>query len=119
MDELARLLDDALAAGLGSAAALSVGDAGVEVGRLLRGQTRRLPDPGVASVPRIDTRDATRGGVNPLAPPAGRGRERPLLIDEVTPFDLASLTKPMATAALAMVLVGDGALDLDAPIRRW
>ncbi|HEY0195180.1 MAG TPA: serine hydrolase, partial [Kofleriaceae bacterium] len=46
-------------------------------------------------------------------------RERPLLIDEVTPFDLASLTKPMATAALAMVLVGDGALDLDAPIRRW
>src|SRR5262249_2295978 len=36
-----------------------------------------------------------------------------------TAFDLASLTKPMATVALAMVLVGDGALDLDAPVRRW
>lgn len=40
-------------------------------------------------------------------------------IDDATPFDLASLTKPIATAALAMVLVGDGALDLDAPVQRW
>jgi serine-type D-Ala-D-Ala carboxypeptidase len=40
-------------------------------------------------------------------------------VDERVPFDLASLTKPMATAALAMVLAGDGALDLDAPVRRW
>src|SRR5262249_28103235 len=40
-------------------------------------------------------------------------------IDEHTPFDLASLTKPMATAALAMALVGDGTLDLAAPVRRW
>src|SRR5207249_508861 len=88
MDDLAALLDRALAAGLGSALALSIGDAGVEQVRLVRGVTRRVPDPGVA-------------------------------IDDRTPFDLASLTKPMATAALAMVLVGDGVLDLDAPIRRW
>jgi serine-type D-Ala-D-Ala carboxypeptidase len=40
-------------------------------------------------------------------------------VDERVPFDLASLTKPMATAALAMVLAGDGALDLGAPVRRW
>ena len=30
-------------------------------------------------------------------------------------FDLASVTKPMATAAIAMVLVGERRLDLDAP----
>jgi CubicO group peptidase (beta-lactamase class C family) len=34
-------------------------------------------------------------------------------------FDVASLTKPMATAAIAMVLVSEGALDLAAPVRRW
>jgi CubicO group peptidase (beta-lactamase class C family) len=82
------LIEAALADGLGSAAALSVGDAGVEVVRIVRGTTRRVPTPGVA-------------------------------VDDRTPFDVASLTKPMATAALAMVLVGDGALDLDAPVRRW
>jgi len=86
--EIAALLDAALAAEIGSAAAVSIGDRGVERARLVRGLTRRLP---------------ARG-----AP-----------IDERAMFDLASLTKPMATAALAMVLVGDGALDLDAPVRRW
>jgi CubicO group peptidase (beta-lactamase class C family) len=40
-------------------------------------------------------------------------------IDEHSLFDVASLTKPMATAALAMTLVADGKLDLAAPIRRW
>jgi CubicO group peptidase (beta-lactamase class C family) len=88
VDELAALLDAALAAPLGSAIALSIGDAGVEQLRLVRGHVRRVPDLGPA-------------------------------IDERTAFDLASLTKPMATVALAMVLVGDGALDLDAPVRRW
>lgn len=88
MDQLAALIDAALAAPLGSAAALSIGDAGVEQERVVRGTLRRVPDAGPA-------------------------------IDERTAFDLASLTKPMATAALAMVLVGDGALDLDAPVRRW
>jgi CubicO group peptidase (beta-lactamase class C family) len=88
VQEIAALLEAALAAEIGSAAAVSIGDRGVERARLVRGHTRRLP---------------TRG-----AP-----------IDERAVFDLASLTKPMATAALAMVLAGDGALDLDAPVRRW
>jgi CubicO group peptidase (beta-lactamase class C family) len=85
---LAALIDAALAARLGSAVALSIGDGGVEQERMVRGTTRRVPDAGPA-------------------------------IDGGAVFDLASLTKPMATAALAMVLVGDGALDLDAPVRRW
>jgi serine-type D-Ala-D-Ala carboxypeptidase len=88
VDRIAALVDEALAAGLGSAMAVSIGDGGREVGRLVRGRVRRVPD---------------------LGP----------VIDESAPFDLASLTKPMATAAIAMVLVGDGRLDLDAPVRRW
>jgi serine-type D-Ala-D-Ala carboxypeptidase len=88
MDAIVRLLDDALAAGLGSAAAVSVGDGGREVFRVARGYTRRLPDRGVP-------------------------------IDDRTPFDVASLTKPMVTVAAAMVLVSDGRLDLATPIRHW
>jgi serine-type D-Ala-D-Ala carboxypeptidase len=86
--DIAALLDAALAGGMGSAIALSIGDRGAEIERVVRGTVRRVPAPGPA-------------------------------IDDDTPFDLASLTKPMATAALAMVLAGDGALDLDAPVRRW
>ena len=88
MDAIARLLDDALASGLGSAAAISVGDAGVEVLRHVAGHTRRVPD---------------------------RGEP----ITEHTPFDIASVTKPMATVAIAMVLVAERALDLDAPVRTY
>lgn len=88
MDAIARLLDDALASDLGSAAAISVGDAGVEVFRHVAGFTRRVPDRGQA-------------------------------ITEHTPFDVASLTKPMATVAIAMVLVAERALDLDAPVRTY
>jgi CubicO group peptidase (beta-lactamase class C family) len=88
MDRIAVLLDDALAARLGSAAAVSVGDAGVEVFRYATGHRWRQPALGAA-------------------------------IDERTRFDLASLTKPMATVACAMVLVGDRRLELDAPIRRY
>jgi CubicO group peptidase (beta-lactamase class C family) len=87
-DRIASLLDDALAGGLGSAAAVSVGDGGREVFRLVRGHTRRVPDLGQA-------------------------------IDENALFDLASVSKPMATVAIAMVLVGEKRLELDAPIRRW
>ena len=86
MEHVAARIDGALAGGLGSAAAVSVGDGGVEVFRYTAGRRWRLPAPG----PAIDAR---------------------------TPFDLASLTKPMATVAIAMTLVGDGALDLDAPVR--
>ena len=88
MRAIAALLDAALATPLGSAAAVSIGDAGVERVQLVRGTARRVPDVGPA-------------------------------IDEHTAFDLASLTKPMATAALAMALVGHAGLDLDAPVRRW
>src|SRR2546421_2593492 len=88
MDRIAALIDDALAAQLGSAAAVSVGDAGREVFSHVAGHVRRVPDAGAA-------------------------------IDRDTPFDVASLTKPMSTVACAMLLVADGALDLEAPIRRW
>jgi len=88
MDSIARLVDGALAAGLGSGAAVSIGDGGREVFRLVRGHTRKLPDLGTP-------------------------------ITDTTPWDLASLTKPMCTVACAMVLAGEGALDLAAPIRSW
>jgi serine-type D-Ala-D-Ala carboxypeptidase len=88
VDQIAAVLDEMFARGVGSGAALSIGDAGREVERMFRGTTRRLPSPGVP-------------------------------VDTHTWFDVASLTKPMATVASAMVLVGDGALDLDDPISRW
>jgi CubicO group peptidase (beta-lactamase class C family) len=88
VEQIARLLDDALGRHVGSAAAVSIGDGGREVFRLARGHARRLPD---------------------LGPP----------IDEGAWFDLASVTKPIAAAASAMVLVGEGRLALADPIRRW
>jgi CubicO group peptidase (beta-lactamase class C family) len=88
VDRIAALVDDALAAGLGSAAAVSVGDAGVEIFRYARGRRWRVP---------------------------ALGPE----IDERTPFDLASLTKPMVTVACAMALVGEGQLDLATPVRSY
>ncbi|MBP9204483.1 MAG: serine hydrolase [Kofleriaceae bacterium] len=84
---LVELLSAAVDGGLGSAAALSIGDGGREVERVVLGTEQRVPGPGPA-------------------------------IDEHTLFDLASLTKPMATAAVAMALVGAGRLDLADPIRR-
>src|SRR6478609_3006575 len=88
MDHIPGLLQQALDRGLGSAAAVSVGDGGRPVFELMLGHTRRLPDPGPA-------------------------------ITAATRFDLASLTKPMATVTSAMVLVGEGKLDLAEPVRRW
>jgi CubicO group peptidase (beta-lactamase class C family) len=88
MDRIAGLVDEALANGLGSAGAVSVGDGGREVFRYRTGTVRRLPD---------------RGPV----------------LDDSTRFDLASVTKPMSTVAIAMVLVAEGRLDLDAPVRRY
>ena len=88
MDRIGRLVDEALAKGLGSAAAVSVGDGGHEVFRYRVGTVRRLPDRGPA-------------------------------LDDDTRFDLASVTKPMATVAIAMVLVAERRLDLDAPVRTY
>ena len=86
VEEIAVLVDEMFARGIGSGAALSIGDNGREVERMFRGTTRRIPSPG-----------------------------RP--VDDHTWFDVASLTKPMATVACAMVLAGEGTLDLDRPIR--
>ena len=88
MDRIGRLVDEALANGLGSGAAVSVGNGGQEVFRYVAGATRRVPDRGAA-------------------------------LDEHTRFDLASVTKPMSTVAIAMVLVAEGRLDLDAPVRTY
>lgn len=88
MERIRALVDEALAAPLGSAVAVSVGDAGREVFRYHSGFVRRLPDRGSP-------------------------------IDPTTVFDLASVSKPMATVAIAMVLAGEGRLDLDAPVRRY
>ena len=86
--EIAAIVDDALRRGIGSAAAVSIGDGGHEIVRFVRGYTRRVPDVGEA-------------------------------IDERALFDVASLTKPMCTAACAMILTADRMLDLDAPIHSW
>jgi CubicO group peptidase (beta-lactamase class C family) len=40
-------------------------------------------------------------------------------VDQATIFDLASLTKVLATATLAMRAVDDGRLTLDDPLARW
>jgi CubicO group peptidase (beta-lactamase class C family) len=88
MEPIRRLVDEALALGLGSAAAVSVGNGGHEVFRYVTGTVRRVPDRGPA-------------------------------LDVHTRFDLASVTKPMATVAIAMVLVAERRLDLDAPVRTF
>ena len=46
MDAIAALLDDALARAIGSAAAVSIGDAGIEVERVVCGRTQRVPELG-------------------------------------------------------------------------
>jgi CubicO group peptidase (beta-lactamase class C family) len=86
--ELHALLSAAMERGVGSAAALSIGDAGVEVVRIALGSTRSVPDPGIP-------------------------------IGDAASFDVASLTKPMATAAIAMALVSEERLDLDASVQHW
>lgn len=44
-----------------------------------------------------------------------RSRSRPTPIDESTPFDLASLTKPVVACAIVR-LIGDGTLDWHTPV---
>lgn len=82
------LLEEALAGGLGSAAAVSIGEGGVERARAVRGHRWRVPALGPA-------------------------------LEEGCQFDLASLTKPMVSATLAMIFVERGQLSLDEPVRRW
>lgn len=82
------LVEEALAGGLGSAAAVSIGEGGVERARAVRGHRWRVPALGPA-------------------------------LEEGCEFDLASLTKPMVSATLAMIFVERGLLSLDEPVRRW
>lgn len=84
---IAALLDEAIAAGVCSAAAAAIG-AGPRAARFVRGVTRTVPDRGAA-------------------------------ITAATRFDLASLTKPIATATVVQHLVARGLLDLAAPAARW
>ena len=57
------------------------------------------------------------------APSAGgagiRRLDEPVPMTVDTRFDLASVTKVMATTMAVMLLVDRGALDLDAPVERW
>jgi CubicO group peptidase (beta-lactamase class C family) len=46
-----------------------------------------------------------------------RAKDEPMTVDTV--FDLASLTKPVATAACVMKLVEKEKLKLDDPVRKW
>lgn len=67
----------------------------------------------------VSVGDSGREVFRYLAGATRRVPDRGPTISENTPFDLASVTKPMATVAIAMVLVGEGRLDLDAPVRRY
>jgi serine-type D-Ala-D-Ala carboxypeptidase len=87
------LLDAALAGGLGSAAAVSIGDGDGERGRGWRGRRWRVDDDGRADL-------------------------GPSVVEDAW-FDLASLTKPMVSVSLAMIFVERGLLELDAPVRRY
>ncbi len=46
-----------------------------------------------------------------------RPQPRPMRADEI--FDLASLTKPVATSCAAMILLEEGKIALDAPVARY
>jgi CubicO group peptidase (beta-lactamase class C family) len=56
-------------------------------------------------------RAVSRGAVGATA--AGHDTDP---VAESTPFDLASLTKPLATATLLVMLEGEGRLELEAPV---
>ena len=80
-------LDEAIAAGVCSAASVALGDAAT-MRAWWRGHTRRVPDLGEPVV-----------------------RE--------SPYDLASLTKPMATVAIALALISERRLAFDDRAARW
>jgi CubicO group peptidase (beta-lactamase class C family) len=85
-EPLRRILDDAIARGLCSAAAIAVGDGGREV--LVDGLGRSY-----------------------TVPTAGP------IVDDLATYDLASVSKVMATTAVAMALVSRGRLALDQQVR--
>jgi len=52
-------------------------------------------------------------------PPAPRPLDEPRAMTPGTVFDLASVTKVMATTFAVMLLVDDGRLDLEAPVQAY
>lgn len=99
-DQASRAVRDAVAGGMGSAAALAALGSNGPWSSLAVGRTSRSalwPTPG--------------------GPVAIEWPGTP--VDPDTPFDLASLTKPMATSTLLALAVAQGRLDLEAPLRRW
>ena len=44
---------------------------------------------------------------------------RPVALEETTPFDLASLTKPLCTALLLVLLEGEDRIDPTRPVAEW
>ena len=78
---------------------------------LVRDAMERYRVPGVAiGMIRADDVDVTAFGVTSV--------EHPLPVDGDTLFQIASVTKTM-TATVIMRLIERGALDLDAPVRRY
>jgi CubicO group peptidase (beta-lactamase class C family) len=90
------MLRQALAAGAFPAASAVVGDAEKVLFRF------EQVAPGTPAAPR-----------SPRSPAASARGDEPLL------YDLASLTKMMATATVALRLVASGTLDLEAPLSRY
>src|SRR5438309_782923 len=74
---------------------------------------------GLGSAVAVSVGDSGREAFRHLAGTTRRLPDPGPAISEDTPFDLASVTKPMSTVAIAMVLVAEGRLDLDAPVRRY
>jgi CubicO group peptidase (beta-lactamase class C family) len=73
---------------------------------------RRMPGASWWTGPRLTPRSRGAAGLSVAEPVS-----EPVHPD--TPFDLASLTKPLATATLAGILVAEGRLTLDDPAARW
>ena len=82
-----------------------------ELGDFVREEMQRLTVPGVAVGVIYDGRDFLAGfGVTHI--------DHPLAVDADTLFQIGSTTKTV-TATLAMVLAGQGRLDLDTPVRAY
>lgn len=99
-----------------SAGASGTGSPGLdEIGRIIAGAVAAGGVPGAVAA-------AGRGSVTLGTWTAGLadttpGAERPMTVDTV--FDLASLTKVVATTTVVLALVASGSLELDEPVRRY
>ncbi|MBI5610823.1 MAG: beta-lactamase family protein [Deltaproteobacteria bacterium] len=98
--QASRAVQSAVASGMGSAAALAA-----------IASDGPWPSLSVGRTSSVALRPSPRGPV-PLDWPGAP-------IDVDTPFDLASLTKPMATTTLLALAVTQGRLSLEDPLQRW